>query len=129
MAKKLTLEQVRATAPKPNPERFREPEAAEVPEPVAAEAGSPAQPEAPRKRRAGQGRGAAPVGVSLFKDELEALDGMVDELRRAGYAPATRSLLMREAFKRLREEAEGLEGAELVGFFIRREAERRSGSS
>ncbi len=128
MAKKLTLEQVRATAPKPNPDRFREPEAAEA-EPIADEAGPAAQPaEAPRKRRAGQGRGAAPVGVSLFKDELEALDGMVDELRRAGYAPATRSLLMREAFKRLKEEAEGLQGAELVGFFIRREAERRSGS-
>ena len=62
----------------------------------------------------------------LYKDEIEALDGMVEELRRSGFAPATRSLVMREAFQRLKEEASDLKGGDLINFFISREAKRRS---
>jgi hypothetical protein len=127
MAKKITLEQVRAAAPVSDPDRFREAETEEKgrePEPqTAAEASSPAA--APRRKR-GQGRGSTPLGVSLYKDEVEALDAMVEELHRAGFAPATRSLVMREAFQRLKEEARGLEGSDLINFFISREAKRRS---
>jgi hypothetical protein len=124
MPKKITLDQVRAAAPVSDPDRFRDEQPQEQGiEPQAAEA--PQAAAAPRKKR-GQGRGSTPLGVSLYRDEIEALDGMVEELRRSGFAPATRSLVMREAFQRLKEEAQGLAGADLINFFISREAKRRS---
>ncbi len=112
MAKKLTLEQVRATAPKPNPDRFREPETVE-PDPAQAtpQTGAPVRPKGGRKGT-GKGRTAVPLGVSLFKEEHAELDGLVASLRRGGLAGINRSSVIREALKRLQEDVQGLGDAE-----------------
>ncbi len=132
MPKKISIEEVRAAAPVSNPDRFRddEPQLTEEKAPAAPSAEPPAAAETPRAaapgRKKREGRGSTPLGVSLYRDEVEALDAMVGELHRAGFAPATRSLVMREAFQRLREEAQGLKGGDLINFFVSREAKRRS---
>ncbi len=119
MSKKNLLEQVRATAREPNPDRFREPEAA-APEPTPI-----AKTEPPKKRR-GKGRTAVPLGVSLFPEEHAELDKLVNNLQRGGLAGANRSFVVREALQRLREETRGMSEAELAASFLMREAKRRS---
>jgi hypothetical protein len=122
MAKKLSLEQVRATAREPNPDRFREPQeqqpAAPRPEPVEGA-------KAPRKGK-GKGRTAIPLGVSLFPEEQAELDNLVASLRRGGLAGANRSFVVREALQRLKEETRGMGDAERAASFLTREAKRRS---
>ena len=123
MAKKLTLDQVRATAPKSNPERFREPEA-----PVATaepQLEAPVKPAGGRKGT-GKGRTAVPLGVSLFREEQAELDGLVASLKRGGLAGANRSSVVREALKRLQEDVSGLSDAERAASFLTREAKRQS---
>jgi hypothetical protein len=115
MAKKLSLDQVRATAREPNPARFREPEALKE---------EPAAAPKPRKGR-GAGRMAIPLGVSLFREEHTELDHLVSALRRGGLSGANRSLVVREALKRLKEETEGLSDGDIAASFLTRQAKRQ----
>ncbi len=120
MAKKLSLEQVRATAREPNPDRFREPQEQQpvtpAPEPV----------KEAKASRKGKGRTAIPLGVSLFPEEQTELDNLVASLRRGGLAGANRSFVVREALQRLKEETQGMGDAERAASFLTREAKRRS---
>lgn len=120
MSKKDLLEAVRATAREPNPERFREPEASALePTPLA----SPARPQ---KERVKKGRTAIPLGVSLFPKEHAELDQLVATLQEGGFAGANRSLVVRAALNRIREETQGMDAGECAAYFLTRSAKPRS---
>jgi hypothetical protein len=64
------------------------------------------------------------VCVSLYNPEAEWIDHATTALRQAGNAKANRSLVVREAILRLREEVQDKSPQELVHDFTQRQAKR-----
>ncbi len=103
--KKSTLEELTEKAVsgtrQPRPERLQEPQ----------------EPQKPQKRY-------RTLGISLYTPEAEWVDEITRQLRTAGNPKANRSLLIREAIWRLREDLEGKTPTEILHYLTDRQAHR-----
>lgn len=68
------------------------------------------------------------VAVSLYDEEAREADRLTDILQRAGWHRASRSLVIREAVARLREELTGKSAEEVFRYFMNRYARRAATS-
>jgi hypothetical protein len=64
------------------------------------------------------------VSISFDPADAEWVDALVDLLRQAGYAKAARAEIVRTALQDLHQVLAGRTRAEIVKFFLDREAER-----
>ena len=64
------------------------------------------------------------LSISFDPADAEWVDALVDLLRQAGYAKAARAEIVRTALQDLHKVLAGRTHAEIVKFFLEREAER-----
>lgn len=82
------------------------------------------QPVPSRLKADAQKSGYRVVPVSLYTHEADWLDHICRVLNRAGYPKPNRSLIVREALRRLEEEWGGKAPDEMVRDFMKRHANR-----
>ncbi len=64
------------------------------------------------------------VAISLFDREADEADRCADILKRAGWPKANRSLVVREALRRLQEDLAGKDDERVFRYFVDRSANR-----
>jgi hypothetical protein len=73
-------------------------------------------------------KGYRVVTVSFYQAEAQEADRLTDILQRAGWHKANRSLVIREAMARMKEELMGKNEEDVFRFFLERLARRASAS-
>ena len=76
----------------------------------------------PRTLKTDESRPYRVVAVSLYELQADIADQLAALLRRAGLPRANRSLVMREALLRLQEDLEGKSPADVLRYFVDRQA-------
>jgi len=90
------------------------------------ESGSLASLQAPNKGQppAELKRSYRVISISLYSDQASAVDETVGTLLSAGFIKANRSLVIQTAIQHLRNQLQGKNPAEVVGYFLQHQVRR-----
>ncbi len=64
------------------------------------------------------------VSVSLYSDQAEVLDRATEELAKAGFSKANRSLIVQTAIQRLKDDLEGKSRQDILRYFLEQQVRR-----
>lgn len=64
------------------------------------------------------------IAVSLYEEEIVEADRLTEVLRQGGWPKANRSLVIREALRRLQDELDGMSPEDIFRYFVDRYARR-----
>ena len=77
------------------------------------------------KKKASKPKGWKVVAYSLYLNEAAWVDGIAEQLKKAGNAKANRSLVVREAIHRLKSTLEGKKARAILQDFKDHQAQRK----